>query len=82
MHVDNTGYISFNHSTSYVLGMARTVYICTVYDRVISDFPAKNTVYTPYIHGSGQPYIYGNVCMALVNPKRGLKAGGEVFCVM
>ena len=57
MHVDNTGYISFNHSTSYVLGMARTVYICTVYDRVISDFPAKNTVYTPYIHGSGQPYL-------------------------
>jgi hypothetical protein len=30
-------------------------YICTVYDRMYGDFPAKNTVYTPYIYGSGQP---------------------------
>jgi hypothetical protein len=28
----------------------------TVYDRIFGDFPAKNTVRTPYIHGSGQPY--------------------------
>ena len=27
----------------------------TVYDRIFGDFPAKNTVYTPYIYGSGQP---------------------------
>ena len=33
-------------------------YIYTVYDRIFDDFPAKNTVYTPYIYGSGQPYIY------------------------
>ena len=30
----------------------------SVYDRIVGDFPAKNTVYTPYIYGSGQPYIY------------------------
>jgi len=35
--------------------LARTVYI----HRIFGDFPAKNTVYTPYIYGSGQPYIYG-----------------------
>jgi len=29
-----------------------------VYDRIFDDFPAKNTVYTPYIYGSGQPYIH------------------------
>jgi len=33
-------------------------YICTVYDRIFGNFPAKNTVYTPYTYGSGQPYIY------------------------
>jgi len=32
------------------------IYIHTVYDRIFGDFPAKNTVYAPYIHGSGQPY--------------------------
>jgi hypothetical protein len=30
-------------------------YICTVYDRIFGDFQAKNTVYTPYLYGSGQP---------------------------
>jgi hypothetical protein len=30
----------------------------TVYDRIFGDFPAKNTVYTPYIYGSGQPYSF------------------------
>jgi len=32
----------------------------TVNDRVYGDFPAKITVYTPYIYiyGSSQPYIY------------------------
>ena len=30
-------------------------YICTVYDRIFGDFPAKNTVYIPYIYVSGQP---------------------------
>jgi hypothetical protein len=28
--------------------------IFTIYDRIYGDFPAKNT---PYIYGSGQPYI-------------------------
>ena len=36
------------------------MYIYTVHDRVIGDFPAKITVYTPYIYtymyGAGQPY--------------------------
>ena len=32
------------------------LYIYNVYDRILDDFPAKNTVYTPYIYGSGQPY--------------------------
>jgi len=35
-------------------------YIYTVYDRIYGDFPAKNTVYTPYIYGSGQPYACMN----------------------
>ena len=30
----------------------------TVYDRIFGDFPAKNAVYTPYLYGYGQPYIY------------------------
>jgi len=32
--------------------------ICIVYDRIFGDFPAKNTVYTPYVYGSGQPYNF------------------------
>jgi hypothetical protein len=31
-------------------------YIYTVYGHIFGDFPAKNTVYKPYIYGSGQPY--------------------------
>jgi hypothetical protein len=31
-------------------------YIYTVYDRIFGDVPANNTVYTPYVYGSGQPY--------------------------
>ena len=34
------------------------LYICTVYDRIFGDFPAKTSVYTPSIFGSGQPYKY------------------------
>jgi hypothetical protein len=30
-------------------------YIYTLYDRIFGVFPAKNTVYTPYMYGSGQP---------------------------
>jgi len=26
------------------------------YDRIVGDFPAKYTVYTPCKYGSGQPY--------------------------
>jgi hypothetical protein len=28
-----------------------------IYSPYMTDFPANNTVYTPYIYGSGQPYI-------------------------
>jgi len=33
-----------------------TLYMYTVYGRMFGGFPAKNTVCTPYIYGSGQPY--------------------------
>jgi len=36
-------------STSYELGWPGP-YICTVYDRMFGDFPAKNTVYTPHLY--------------------------------
>jgi hypothetical protein len=47
------------------LGLARTAYLNTVYNRIFGDFPAKNIVYTPiyiyiyiYIYIL-TPYIYG-----------------------
>jgi hypothetical protein len=36
------------------LGLAGTVYICCIF----GDFPARNTVYTLYIYGSGQSCLY------------------------
>jgi hypothetical protein len=39
--------------TCYILYINR-IYMC-VYD----DFPAENTVSTPHIYGSGQPYVCG-----------------------
>jgi hypothetical protein len=36
------------------LGLARTVYIYTVYDRIFGDFPAKITVYKQDIYSFGQ----------------------------
>jgi len=35
--------------------LAKIVHIFTIYDHKSGDFPAKNTVYTPYLYGSGQP---------------------------
>jgi hypothetical protein len=32
------------------------------------DFPAKNTVCTPYIYGSGQPYSY-SICIQMSVPQ-------------
>jgi hypothetical protein len=40
------------------IGLARTVYIYTVFNRIFGDFPARNTVYALYIYGSGQPYTF------------------------
>jgi len=37
--------------------VSQNVYICTIYDHIFGYFPAKVTVYTPYI------------CMALANPR-------------
>jgi hypothetical protein len=34
-------------------------------DRVFDDIPAKNTVYTPYIYGSGQPCACVCTCVWL-----------------
>ena len=39
------------------VGLARTVYIHRIRS-IYGGFPAKNTVYTPCIYGSVQPYIY------------------------
>jgi hypothetical protein len=39
------------------LGLARSVYIHHAW-HTTEYFPPKNTVYTPYIYGSGQPYTY------------------------
>ena len=39
----------------------------TVYDRKFGDFPAKNTVCTPYIYGSGQPYLCATIEVALAS---------------
>jgi hypothetical protein len=41
------------------LGLARTVYIYTVYDRIFGDFPANNTIHTP---------AYTDIHMVLANP--------------
>jgi hypothetical protein len=38
------------------VGLARTVYICTVYDHMFGVIPAKNIIYICTINfGSGQP---------------------------
>ena len=42
----------YDNNTPYV------IHTCTVYDRILVDSPAKNTVYTPNIYGSGQPYTW------------------------
>jgi len=44
--------------------------IYTPYDRIFDDFPAKNTVYTPYIYGSGQPYTRSTTDSPLVHRLR------------
>jgi hypothetical protein len=42
-------------------------FIYTVYDRIFGYFPATNTVYTPYMYGSGQPYGCGcYMCVSAV----------------
>jgi len=46
------------------VGLARTIYICTVYFRIFGYFPAQHTVYTLYIYGSSQPYMFV-LCVAL-----------------
>jgi len=42
------------HSVSRV---GQIPYTYAVYDRVLGDFPANNSVYTPYIYGFGQPKL-------------------------
>ena len=56
---------TYKHTNTHIhtaahtyIGLAITVYIYTVYDRIFGGFPAKNTVHKPYKYGSGQPYTY------------------------
>jgi len=49
------------------LGMARPVFIHTVYDLIFGDFPAKTNVYTPYMRGSGQPYTRPTFAARVLN---------------
>jgi hypothetical protein len=44
------------------IGLARTVYIHAVYDRMFIKIPAKNTVYTPYMINYGQPSCLTGMC--------------------
>jgi hypothetical protein len=45
------------HADMHGLGQNCIPGIYTVYDRIFGDFPANNTVHTPYTYGSGQPLI-------------------------
>jgi hypothetical protein len=56
MGLDPNEVCSALHCTA--AGLARTLYIYAVYDRIYGDFPAKKIVYTPFagICDSGQPY--------------------------
>ena len=47
-------YVPCSSGSVTCLGLARTVYIYTVYDRILGHFPAKNTVYTSHVYGSGR----------------------------
>ena len=56
---------------SLFVGLARPVYIHTVHDHTLGDFPAKFTVYTPYVHMvlSNPMYLqlcFGNVWRVIV----------------
>ena len=52
MHGAFEVFMSCIYTTGRV-GQSRNIW--TVYDRIYGDFPAKVTVYAPYIYGSGQP---------------------------
>ena len=56
----------FHHSHASCVGLAKTVYIYTVYVRIFGDFPARNTVYVPYIYSVGQPCS----CVLLSSPSQ------------
>ena len=61
--------------------LARTVYICTVYDRTLfiygsGEFPAKVTVYTPYIYA---PYMTVH-CIYMVLINSALACFSELSC--
>jgi len=56
--VPTKGDSSFRRALSVMplcLGLARFMYIYTVYDRIFGDFPAKKRVYTVYVYSPGQP---------------------------
>jgi hypothetical protein len=43
------------------------IYIYVYIHRIFGDYQAKNTVCTPYIYGSGQPYVYLIISQEVVN---------------
>jgi hypothetical protein len=57
--------------------LARTVNmhrnIRSVYDHIFCNFPANNTVYTPYIYGSGQPYTWHELAIVLLSRGGGVE---------
>ena len=64
--------------------LANPTYMNTVHDRIFGDIPAKNTVYTPFIYGSCQPYSCN---VLLLSPAdcdivRGRDEGGALWLCM
>jgi len=55
--------LTYSHiSNKTFVGLARTVYIYTVNDRIFGDFPANNIIYIHHIHNRHRIYtiyIYG-----------------------
>jgi hypothetical protein len=55
--VSRNGFSAVQSMAKHVyVGLAKTIYIYTIYDRIFGEFPAKNAIYgiyTLYMCGSG-----------------------------
>ena len=56
----------FKHPPSVGIGQNRKY--APYYDGILGDFPVKNTVYTPYLYDSGQPYPNARVKLSSLQP--------------